>query len=184
MPIQSQRKQIRLKDYHYSSPGWYYLTICTQNRQCLLGEIINDRMVLNQTGKIVDRIIKQLSNRYQNINLDIYQIMPNHIHIIIHITNNNNNVGAGYSRPKTTLGQIVAWFKYQSTKHINNINGLKNPTDNGSENPTPTGERKFTKIFQRNYYEHIIRNEEELNKVKQYIADNVVNWQEDENYRP
>lgn len=194
-----RRKVIRLKEYDYSLPGYYFVTICTQDRQYLLGKIIDGTIILNQYGKIVDKIINQLPNRYQNIDLDVYQIMPNHIHMIIAINDHiaNNVVGAGSSRPKIPLGQIVAWFKYQSTKQINHIiygsgkttnNGLENPTRNGREDPAPTNKKyPFKKIWQRNYYEHVIRNEEELNKTRQYIVDNPNTWPQDENnnnFRP
>ncbi|MDD5073690.1 MAG: hypothetical protein PHU92_00685 [Candidatus Shapirobacteria bacterium] len=79
-----QRKSIHLKDYDYSSSGWYYLTICTQDRQGLLGKIINGKMKLNEFGKITKGKIKGLE-KYQNINVDIYCVMPNHIHLIINI---------------------------------------------------------------------------------------------------
>lgn len=104
--------------------------------------------------------------------------MPNHIHGIIIIRNTKTNVGAGFSRPMNSLnpilGQIVGYFKYQTTKQINIL--MK-----GSEDPTPTKNIKFKQIFQRNYYEHIIRNEYELNRIRQYIRDNPMNWDGDRN---
>ncbi len=107
-----RRKAIRLKEYDYSLPGHYYLTICTQNRRCLLGKIIDEKMVLNRYGKIVNKYWRKLPEKFNNISLDEYIIMPNHLHGIIVINDDvPNNVGAGFSRPKISLGQIVAWFK-------------------------------------------------------------------------
>ena len=179
------RKQIRLSGYDYSQPGWYFVTVCVQNRQCLLGNIIDGKMKLNKFGKIVKNIW-QLLPKHHSVKLDAFQIMPNHIHMIIHL------VGAGYSRPAvwagssrpningsenptptgTTLGQIVAYFKYQSTKQINVRAGYSRPA--GSSRP-------FKKIFQRSFYKHIIRNKIELNRIRQYIINNPKNWNTDKN---
>lgn len=106
------RQSIRLKNYDYSSGGAYFVTICTQNREILFGDIIDGNMILNNIGKIVKLVCKSLPNQYQ-IELGSFQIMPNHIHMTIII------VGAGSSRP-IPLGNIIAYFKYQST--ILNIN--------------------------------------------------------------
>ena len=157
------RKQIRFRKYDYSSNGYYFMTICTQNRKCLFGNIINNKMVLNEFGKIINDVFLTIPKHFDNVELDEFVIMPNHIHGIVII------VGAGSSRP--ILGQIIGYFKYISTKNINDLSG--------SENPTPT--IKIKKIFQRNYYEHIIRNEYELNRIRKYIQNNPMNWEEDIN---
>lgn len=184
MEILPQRKSIRLKNYDYSQEGAYFVTICTQNREEIFGEIINGKMVLNQMGEIVDQTIQETPKIRQNVQIDIYQIMPNHIHMIIIITDNSQHP----TDPRPTLGNIVAYFKYESTKQINStsvgagysrpINGSENRT--GSENPTPT-DQKYPKIFQRNYFEHIIRNEQELFKTRQYITLNPQMWDRDRN---
>lgn len=136
----SKRKQIRLKGYDYSQLGYYFVTICTQNRKCSFGNIANGEMILNQYGEIVDQIVKSLTKRFP-INIDICQIMPNHVHLIIVI------VGARFSRPivdfHPTLGNIIAYFKYESTKQINEYSmgrenvraGFSRPM--GSEKPDP-----------------------------------------------
>lgn len=159
------RKQIRLKGYDYSGEGWYFVTICTQNRECLLGNIVGvgrDRpisMILNQRGKIIENIFKSLSDHHP-VQLDSFQIMPNHVHFIIHIINK----GASRRAPTETLGFIVGMFKTECTSQINKLQH------------TPG-----QKIFQRNYYEHIIRNEFDLFRIRQYICDNPMNWETDRN---
>jgi len=173
------RKSIRLKKYDYSNAGWYFVTICTQNRECLFGDIINNKMVLNQFSEIVNKYWMEIQNHFNNVELDEFVIMPNHIHGIITIQNSKQYVGAGFPRPinlfTPTLGQIIGYFKYQSTKHINIL--IK-----GSGNPTPTNQRRQLKqFFQRSYYEHIIRNENDLNRIRQYIRDNPMNWNDDRN---
>lgn len=161
------RKTNRLKKYDYSSSGWYFVTICTQNRECLFGNIINNKMVINKFGGIVKRCWLEIPKHFNNVELDEFQIMPNHVHGIVII------VGAGSSRP--ILGQIIGYFKYQSTKYVNGF--MK-----GSGNPTPTiKQTKIKQIFQRSFYDHIIRNEYSLLRIRQYIRDNPRNWENDRN---
>jgi len=161
------RKSIRLKNYDYSQSGLYFVTICTQNRECIFGNIINNNvgvgrdrpisMILNQYGKIIENVWESLPH---SVELDVFQIMPNHVHFILHIV-----LGASRRAP-TTLGFIVGMFKTECTKQINKLRN------------TPG-----QKIFQRNYYEHIIQNENELIKIRQYIKTNPLFWNQDINYR-
>ncbi|PJB88198.1 transposase [Candidatus Roizmanbacteria bacterium CG_4_9_14_0_8_um_filter_34_12] len=163
------RKSIRLKNYDYSQSGLYFVTICTQNRECIFGNIINNNvgvgrdrpisMILNQYGKIIENVWESLPNHH-SVELDVFQIMPNHVHFILHIV-----LGASRRAP-TTLGFIVGMFKTECTKQINKLRN------------TPG-----QKIFQRNYYEHIIQNENELIKIRQYIKTNPLFWNQDINYR-
>lgn len=170
-----QRKPNRLKNFDYSLSGYYYVTVCTKDRQEYFGNIINNEMNLNDYGKIINKYWLEIPKHFENIELDEYVIMPNHVHGIIII------VGAGSSRP--ILGQITGYFKYQSTKYINNImNGLENPITKGSENPTPTiKQNKIKQIFQRSFYDHIIRNEYSLLRIRKYIKNNPRNWEDDRN---
>ena len=163
------RQSIRLKKYDYSQSGLYFVTICTQNRECIFGNIINNNvgvgrdrpisMILNQYGKIIENVWESLPDHH-SIELDVFQIMPNHVHFILHIV-----LGASRRAP-TTLGFIVGMFKTECTKQINKLRN------------TPG-----QKIFQRNYYEHIIQNENELIKIRQYIKTNPLFWNQDINYR-
>lgn len=170
----SQRKQIRLTQYDYSQPGYYYITICTNNRSCIFGNVINGKMILNDVGKIINNVWFTIPNHFNNVKLDSFQIMPNHIHAIIII------VGAGSSRPM--LGKIIGYYKYQCTKNINNIWIRFNNSNNGGAKTAPLHNVRFNKIFQRNYYEHIIRNEIELYKIRRYIKSNPSYWKNDINH--
>lgn len=164
----NKRKQIRLKNYDYSQSGLYFVTICTQNRECLFRNVMNhpvgvgrDRpvnsMVLNQYGQIVNNVWESLP-KHHSTELDEFQIMPNHVHFILHIV-----LGASRRAP-TTLGFIVGMFKTECTKRINKLRNMPGQ-----------------KIFQRNYYEHIIRNKNELTKIRQYIKNNPLFWNKDIN---
>ncbi|MFN3481336.1 MAG: transposase, partial [Thermodesulfovibrionales bacterium] len=162
------RRSIRLKDYDYSQAGAYFVTICTYKRQCLFGHIINGKMVLNEYGQCVEYTWKDLINHNFNILLDTFAIMPNHVHGIVilqDIDNNKHTVGAG-SEPAPTkkplLFEIVRQFKTFSARRINQLR-------NSSGIP----------LWQRNYYEHIIRNEDELNKIREYIINNPLKWELD-----
>ena len=183
-----QRKQIRLTGYDYSLPGYYYVTICTQEKKNILGEIVNEEMKLNKYGEIVDKIIQFLPRQYPSINLDIYQIMPNHIHMIIVITPVgaihespvvsihespdimvNNNKRAHRDAPlqsmkRSLLSKCVGYFKMNTAKQINQLR-------NTPQQP----------VWQRGFYEHIIRNETELAKIQEYINLNPLMWLKDEN---
>lgn len=146
------RKSIRLQNYDYTQEGLYFVTICTQNRECIFGEIVNEKIKLNYVGKIIESVWQSLSNRFP-VKLDTFQIMPNHIHMIIELTGGS----MGGSRPAPTLGMIIGFLKSESSKRIGHP------------------------IWQRNYYEHIIRNETELNKIREYIQTNPQRWERDRN---
>ena len=158
------RKSNRLKNYNYSQNGIYFLTICTKNRKEFFGEIKNGKMYLNDYGKIVEKCWLDLPNHYKNCILDTCVIMPNHIHTIIEI-NNILNVGTGFKPVPTghSLSEIIRGFKTFSSKYINK---LKNPN-----------------IFQwqRSFYDHVIRNETSLNKIREYIIENPKMWERDRN---
>jgi len=190
-PQNHHRRSIRLQGFDYSSEGAYYVTIVVQGRDCLFGEIVKGEMRLNGYGEIVQKWWYEIANHFQNVDLGAFVIMPNHVHGIIWITderrgevisprdNPNKNIlnenidgtsnqGGDASQPplrKPTLGQIVAYFKYQSTKEMNRIE-----TD-----------KAITKFWQRNYYEHIIRDEKDLQNKTDYIESNPSLWDEDDN---
>ncbi|MDD3806815.1 MAG: hypothetical protein PHE86_02090 [Candidatus Marinimicrobia bacterium] len=175
-PEEHHRQSIRLKDYDYSQPGAYFVTICTQNQECLFGKIVDGKMVLNECGKITKQCWLDIPNHYSNAELDEFVIMPNHIHGIIIIVG-GINVGAIHESPqhesplpphstitrrKMLLPKIIGFYKMNSAKQINQIRHMPG-----------------TPVWQRNYYEHIIRNENEneLNRVHKYIINNPLQWQ-------
>jgi REP-associated tyrosine transposase len=172
-PAKHHRHSIRLKGYDYACAGAYFVTICTQNRECLLGEITNGVMASNSFGAIVQACWDDLPNHYPNMELDAFVIMPNHVHGIVKLTDvvGAGLVGAGL-RPAPTenaakrhgLPEIVRAFKSFSARRINELR-----------------EMSGTVVWQRNYYEHVIRNDDELNRARRYILDNPARWTIDEN---
>jgi putative transposase len=189
-----KRKSNRLKGYDYSQAGLYFITICVQNRQCLFGNIENNEMILNDAGKMIEREWLNLKNRFPDIELHEYITMPNHFHGILEIvgatlvvaqndeTNNvvtqnnvvtHNNDGDNIKgqpqgiAPTKTICDMMDAFKSIIT--VEYIRGVKN-----------LGWQPFDgKLWQRNYYEHIIRNEQSYQTISNYIINNPAKWQED-----
>lgn len=181
------RRSIRLKGYDYSQAGAYYVTIVARRRECLFGEVVNKEMILSRYGKIVQKWWNEIPVHFANVETGAFIVMPNHVHGIIviterrgtvpvpeehgvnHVVNDKditNKTQGGETPPlrMPTLGQIVAYFKYKSTKEMNLL-------DN-------TG--TVTKFWQRNYYEHVIRNETDLQNKTDYIEANPLLWDEDD----
>jgi putative transposase len=166
-----RRRSIRLKEYDYSQGGWYFITICVYRKDIVLNNIINGEIHLNAFGKIVESTWYDLPNHNDHILLDYFTIMPNHVHGIIVIKENplaTAPVGAG-SEPAPTrhgLHEIIRQFKTFSSMRINSkLNGPRSP------------------FWQRNYFERIIRNENEINRIRKYITENPLKWAEDQ-YNP
>lgn len=148
-----ERKQIRLKDYDYSLSNMYFVTICTYNRTELFGGNVGAHLCVrpDSPNKIIIKWLFEIENKYKDVKIDKYVIMPDHIHFIIYLA------GAHVGAP---LPEIIKWFKTQTTNEYINVvkNGLLKP---------------FNKhIWQRGYYEHIIRNDEDYKNVWQYIENN------------
>lgn len=161
MTLLKHRRSLRLSGYDYSQVGAYFITICVKDRKCLLGSIRNDRMQLNSHGRIAAYSWNWLSQAYDYVELDEYVIMPNHLHGIIIITNFR-----GGSRTAPTdeckvkpLGRLIGAFKTISTKQMNLI-------------------RKITGVpfWQRNFHEHVIRDDHSLNRIRDYILANPLRW--------
>ncbi len=191
-----KRRSIRLQGFDYSRAGAYFVTICTHDRQPLLGEIVDGEMVLNEMGRIVEEEIKRTESIREYIAIDKHVIMPNHVHIIFFINDdrrgtagraqigkmindcrvrdntNENAMGTARCAPTTverfqrpvamSIPTIVRSFKSAVTKRIN---VLRHTPGNS--------------VWQRNYYEHVIRNEQELNRIRRYIINNPPQWEYD-----
>ncbi len=190
------RRSIRLKGYDYSRAGAYFITICCQDRECKFGKIVGAgfthtqtpaQMILNDYGKIANDEWEKLPERFPNIELDVFQIMPNHIHGIIVLNEPNvgatlavaqndnvsdnvaSDIRAGASPAPTkqnaTVGDIVGAYKSLVANKCLNIYKTKNET--------------MGKLWQRNYHEHIIRNEQSYQTISNYIINNPANWNDD-----
>lgn len=163
---QHRRRSIRLKGYDYSTPGAYFVTMCANRRKCIFGTINRGRIELSELGRIADRYWSQIPAHFKDVVVDSYIVMPNHAHVIIQILEGENGTRFEDLVPPS-LGRIVAYYKYGSTKNINLARGNSDK-----------------QIWQRNYYDHIIRGDAELNVYRKYIVENPLKWDLDEYYSP
>lgn len=154
------RKINRLKNYDYSSEGLYFITFCTQGRACILSQIKNNVgdgspvPQLTLIGEYVKKYIELINDKYPNVFIDKYVIMPNHIHLLIYIGDTNETKAP-------SVGNIIGWLKYSITKQANINMETKQ------------------KIFQRSYHDHIIRNEKSYIIISDYIENNPLVWEQD-----
>jgi REP element-mobilizing transposase RayT len=165
-PEKHHRRSIRLKGFDYEQPGAYFVTICTQNRECLFGAVTDGQIRLTEAGRIVDAVWGELPSRFSNMSLDAFVVMPNHVHGIILVgaqfiapsAPQDQNQGAMNRAP--TLGDILRTYKAVSTRMVRKI-----------------ANANFA--WQRNYYEHVIRDELSCDRIRQYILDNPARWDMD-----
>jgi REP element-mobilizing transposase RayT len=181
------RHSIRLKEYDYSKSGLYFVTICCENRKCLFGKIDDSQMVLNDAGVMANECWMDIPKHFPNTVLHEYAIMPNHVHGIIEITNTENSSIPDISHKKRakdvsplrgdslasqmfcgtskTIGSIVRGFKIGVTKWLRNNLSSQYPQNQS--------------VWQRNYYEHIINNEQSYQNITNYIINNPSTWKQD-----
>lgn len=167
-PNKHHRRSIRLRDYDYSKAGAYFITVRAKSRENIFGAVTNREMVMNEYGKIVEDVWLSCGRAYPFVDVDTYIVMPDHFHGIVLI--GEDIVGAIHELPlqkmrqkqmprwyrrKMTLPMVIGRFKMVSARSINRLRG-----------------RSGTAVWQRNYYEHIIRDEVELNRVREYVASN------------
>jgi putative transposase len=185
----SDRRSIRLIGYDYSQAGVHFVTICTYQRKCLFGEIVDRQMIENSWGKVAKRCLESVGHHFPQVILDEHVIMPNHVHAIISIVNISDvdkskdrfphqrinhvaPVGAQHAAPISkptnvvpgSLGAVIRSFKSAVTKEL-----------------SPLRQNVAEPLWQRNYYEHIIRSEISLRRIRRYILNNPENWAEAKN---
>ena len=179
-----RRRSIRLPGYNYTSPGAYFVTICTHQGKLLFGEVVDERVALNECGRIAHKEWLASERIRREIEMDTFVIMPNHLHGIVWIretadaptveARDEGSHGvrargtrahgrAPLQRPPRSLGSFIAGYKSAVTARINRVRG------------TPG-----TPVWQRNYWEHIIRNDTSLNEIRAYIQNNPVRWDDDQ----
>ena len=203
----NDRQSVRLKGYDYSGHGTYYVTICSVNRECLFGDVVGNKMVENKFGGVVRKCWDEIPRHFRGVELDAFTVMPNHVHGIINIVGathasplpterailagcvsplpaerailagcasplpTERAIPTGCSSPLHTqprgpiprsIGAIVGSFKSAVTKRINEMR------------QTPGAV-----VWQRNYYEHIVRDEKSLNRIREYIGNNMLQWESD-----
>jgi putative transposase len=204
-PMQPKRKSQRKQDYDYSQPGYYAVTVCTQNRSCLFGTIVDGDMRLNDAGRMIVKTWYEIPDHYPGIELDVMQIMPDHLHGTIVVC----EVGVPLHRDGRPNLRIVNDRKTQVGLMMTSPlrrNGFTIPGNGRAQGPSPTtlsdvmerfksittkryiagvrahGWHSFSgRLWQRSYHDRIIRNETELNRIRTYVCSNPSNWDADEN---
>jgi REP element-mobilizing transposase RayT len=174
-PELHHRRSIRLKEYDYSQVGMYFVTICTSDKKCFLGDVVREKVELSTVGGIASKYWHEIPEHFMNINLDVFIVMPNHIHGIIFIAEQDRR-GVIYNAPtpasnnysaisprRGTLSTVVRTYKSAVSRWC--------------------GQNGYTYFgWQRNYHEHIIRNEQDLEQIREYIVNNPLKWDlDDEN---
>ena len=161
-----QRKRLRLKNFDYSTPGAYFITICTHNRKCTLSHVVgaiheSPEIELTDYGKITDETIRNIPERYK-ATVDRYVIMPNHIHLIIIITDDEELRAIRESplRGRSVISKVIGYVKMNASKEIH-------------------GKYDDAVIWQRGFHDHIIRDRRDYEKIAKYIYENPIRWQYD-----
>ena len=152
------RRSIRLKDYDYSQNGFYFITICIEGKRCLLGRVNDDEVILSSVGEGVLKEWRDLPQRFVHVELGEFVIMPNHIHGILHFSGQKE-------QGRSSLGEVVGAFKSLCFRHYKDDGGIGH-------------------LWQRNYYEHIIRCPQSHGEITWYIHTNPMRWREDDLYMP
>ena len=158
-----KRKPVRLHNFDYGRSGVYFITVCVEKRKNILSKIVGEGSPLPQLteyGMIVDGWIKRISEKYQEVSVSTYVIMPNHIHLLLIVENDG-----GRGNPSPTVNNAIGWLKYHWTKDINQKQGT-------------AGE----KVFQRSFHDHIIRNVDDYNEIYRYVCENPRRWKLDKLY--
>lgn len=171
-PALPRRRSLRLDGYDYAQAGAYYITICTQGRACLFGQVIDGAVGLNDAGRLAVRLWHDLPARFSGLDIDAFVVMPNHLHGILVLS---DDVGAALvaargedrARAAPTIGDIVGRFKSSFTvAYIRDVRRAKLPAFH-------------RRVWQRNYHEHIIRDERDLTRIRRYIEENPMRWEFD-----
>jgi putative transposase len=178
LPAKPNRRSVRLKDYDYSQPGWYFVTVCTKDKARFLGDIEDHAVILSEIGQIANSSWREIPDKYAHVSIDELIVMPNHIHGIIVISSqempceeavgskNSSRVSpSSISSGKITASLSVIIRQYKSrVKRWCTVNGFQH----------------FQ--WQSRFHEHVIRNEADLYEIRNYIINNALKWSDDDEY--
>jgi REP element-mobilizing transposase RayT len=162
-----RRRNLRLPTYDYTTPGSYFITVCVQQRACVLSDIVDGEVNLSVVGRMVEMHLSLVVDRYPDVELDTFVLMPNHLHAVF-------NIGwtTGENPERISLSRVMNWFKSATTnEYIRRVKAENWPRFPGT-------------FWQINYHEHIVRDQADLDRIRQYIAGNPGKWELDTEYSP
>jgi REP element-mobilizing transposase RayT len=177
----------RLKGYDYRRKGLYFITICTDEMICYFGEICNKKMILNETGKIAHNYWQEIPQHFPNCQVDVFIIMPNHVHGIL-MLNNNTNRGSGAVETLHATSQNGQQKQNENQKDKNEIMSNISPKPGSISTIIRSYKSAVTKnarsiqsdfSWQTRFHDHLIRDDKEYQKIANYIVENPLNWQKD-----
>ncbi|MBF0429715.1 MAG: transposase [Fibrobacteria bacterium] len=181
----------RLKGWDYTSPGYYYITIITRNREMFFGHISNDKIIYSETGKIANVYWQEIPVHFPHVEMDKYIVMPNHVHGLLKINTDGGNTNGEMPSPDKQISQkpAIPYILHRSINTEKNINPFWKPGNlgviiNQYKRICTIKSRKTTPRFgwQTRFHDHIIRDEDELNRIRQYIILNPLKWNDDRNF--
>ena len=189
------RRSIRLKGYDYSQSGLYFITLCTVDRTCMFGNVVEGKMQLNDIGQLVEQEwLNTINIRHDNVRLHNYIVMPNHFHAIIEIRRGESHSPQSHSPYSHSSQSHLSQSNSSSITNECNINGKDLPRRMKSPSKTvgaivrgfkgAVSRQLGYSIWQRNYYEHIIRTDASYRHISNYIENNPTKWQSDKLYSP
>ncbi len=165
------RKTLRLKNYNYSSPGVYFVTVCVRNGEDFFGNIINGVMRMNKCGRVIHTAWQNIESWFENVKIDTHIVMPDHTHALIRLLPDqdklnlskhrfeNSSIYSAADRRQMLLPKIIGYFKMNTAKQINNLRHSEGQ-----------------KVWHRNYYDHIVRDAQDYNQKYWYIINNPKKW--------
>jgi putative transposase len=190
-PNVHHRRSVRLKGHDYSNKGLYFITICTKGRECLFGYIAEGRMTLNETGKIAEEYLRSVPEHFNHVMVDEYAVMPNHVHMILAL-NEQSSVGT------SSVGTSSVGTSHVGTSHVMSL--PREPHQNKFSKPVAGSVSVIIQQYkssvkrwcdqnnrnnfewQSRFHDHIIRNAESYERIKQYIRENPARWNADTLY--
>jgi len=155
-PAIHHRRSMRLTGYDYSYPAGYFVTICAEKGGNIFGDVKDGAVILSAIGQVIHQCWFELPTKYPGLELDAFVLMPNHLHAVLGLFCGDSGKAA------PTLGTVMGFFKYESTKRVNAMTGVVG-----------------AKVWQRSYYDHVIRDNKSLQAIREYIQTNPERWAQD-----
>ncbi|MEA2063891.1 MAG: transposase [Gemmatimonadota bacterium] len=167
--LKRERCSPRLQDYDYTTPGVYFITVCTYKHQCVFGKVLDGQVRLNKIGNVVMEHWREIPEHFQNVELDEFIIMPNHLHGLLLFIENSKDTACRVPTPEQfgrpapgSLSTVIRSFKSAATKNVNQLRS------------TPK-----VRLWQPRFYEHVIRDNDNINRIREYIVNNPLRWEFD-----